>query len=77
MFGVLAAGIFYFMFYDKTNTGSLCDFLERVHERFGKALIFVDNASYHKSAGVKKTLEKYDGEILLEYTLPSRRSSIL
>ncbi len=70
IFGVLAAGIFHFMFYEKTNTGSFCDFLERVHERYGKVLIFLYNASYHKSGGVKKTLEKYDGEILLEYTLP-------
>ncbi len=68
-FTVLAAGIFHFMFY-KANGGSFCDFLERVHERYGKVLIFLDNASYHKSGGVKETLEKYDGEILLEYTLP-------
>ena len=70
MFGVLSAAQFYFMHYDKTSICSFCDFLERVHERFGKVLIFVGNASYHKSAGVKKTLEKYDGEIILEYTLP-------
>ncbi len=70
MFGVLAVGTFYFMLYDRTNTGSFCDFLERVHERYGKVLIFLDNASYHKSGGVKETLEKYDGEIILEYLLP-------
>ncbi len=25
---------------------------------------------YHKSGGVKETLEKYDGQIMLEYLLP-------
>ncbi len=65
---MLAAGIFYFMFYEKANAGSFCDFLERVHERYGKVLIFLDNASYHKSGGVKETLEKYDGEILRVHT---------
>ncbi len=70
MFSVLAVGTFYFMLYGKINTGSFCDFLERVHQRYGKVLIFLDNASYHKSGGVKETLEKYDGEIMLEYLLP-------
>ncbi len=70
MFDVLAVGIFYFMFHDRTNTDSFCDFLEKVHEKYGKVLIFLDNASYHKSADVRKTLEKYNGKIILEYTLP-------
>ena len=70
MFGVLSVGMFYFMFYDKTNTGSFCDFLERVHKKYGKVLIFLDNASYHRSAGVRETLKEYDGGIILEYTLP-------
>ncbi len=59
------------MFYEKANTGSFCDFLENVHEKYGKVLIFLDNASYHKSGGVKETLEKYDGEIMLECLPPS------
>ncbi len=71
MFGVLAVNIFYYMFYDKTNTDSFCDFLENVHEKYGKVLIFLDNASYHKSVGVRETLEKYKGEIILEYLPPS------
>ena len=29
--------------------------------KYGKVLIFLDNASYHKSVGVRETLEKYDG----------------
>ena len=33
-------------------------------------LIFVDNASYHKSAKVKKFLESLDGDIILEYLPP-------
>ncbi len=71
IFGVLSASAFYFMFYEKPDSDSFCSFLERVHKRFGRVLLlFVDNASYHKSKKVKKFLERYNGEIVLEYLLP-------
>ncbi len=54
------------MFCEKTNADSFCDFLERVHKEFDKVLTFLDNASCHKSAGVKEILEKYNSEIILE-----------
>ncbi len=96
------------LLYDKTNTDSFCDFLERAHEvtarglevqarilpskadqtefvpeivnhfrspscyctRGSGGLTLVDNASCHKPAGVKKTVKRYDGEMVLEYILP-------
>ncbi len=70
IFGALAANAFYFMFYEKSNSDSFCSFLERVHKRFGRVLLFVDNASYHKSKKVREFLERYNGEIVLEYLLP-------
>ena len=70
IFGVLAVGAFFYAFYDKPNADNYVDFLKRVHKRFGKVLIFVDNASYHKSAKVKKFLESRNGEIVLEYLPP-------
>ncbi len=71
IFGALAASAFYFMFYEKPDSDGFCSFLERVHKRFGKVvLLFVDNASYHKSKKVKEFLERYNGEIVLEYLLP-------
>ncbi len=33
-------------------------------------MLFVDNASYHKSKRVKEFLEKYNDGIVLEYLLP-------
>ncbi len=70
IFGILVAGVFFYEFYDKANADNYIDFLGRVHKKFGKALIFVDNASYHKSAKVKKYLESLDGEIIPEYLPP-------
>ena len=58
------------MFYEKPDSDGFCSFLERVHKRFGRVLLSVDNASYHKSKKVKKFLERYNGEIVLEYLLP-------
>ena len=70
IFGILAAGMFFYEFYDKANADNCIDFLGRVHDKFGKVLIFVDNASYHKSAKVKKFRESLDGDIMLEYLPP-------
>ena len=59
------------MFYEKPDSDGFCSFLERVHKRFGKVvLLSVDNASYHKSKKAREFLERYNGEIVLEYLLP-------
>lgn len=70
IFGVLAADTFYFMFYDRADSDSFCDFLGRVHKRFGRILLFVDNASYHKSKRVMELVDSYNGDIMLEYLPP-------
>ena len=42
-FGALADGEFYCMFYDRANSDIFKDFLERLHKKFGKILLFTDN----------------------------------
>ncbi len=70
IFGILAAGVFFYESCGKANADNYIGFLGRVHKKFGKALIFVDNASYRKSAKAKKFLESLDGDIILECLPP-------
>ena len=66
----MAAGVFFYESCDTADADNYVDFLGRVHKKFGKVLIFVDNASYHKSAKAKKYPESLDGDIILEYLPP-------
>ena len=38
-----------------------------VHKQFGKCVVFLDNASYHKSKAVLEGLEEFGGDIVLEH----------
>ena len=70
MFGALGDGEFFFRFYDEQNGGAFLAFLRQLHRRFGPVLVFVDNASWHKSAAVRKGLGEFNGEVKLAYYLP-------
>ena len=39
----------YCAFYDKANGKNYCDFLRKLRKEFGRVLLFLDNASCHKS----------------------------
>jgi transposase len=54
-FGALGAGIP--LFYDTANSGNFVDFVKSLQKRYGKILLFADNAAYHKSVTVRKHLE--------------------
>ena len=69
-FGALSPSGFDCTFYKKANSDSFCDFLSRLNERHGKFVMFVDNASYHKSKKVREALEGFGGDVILEYFLP-------
>lgn len=68
--GVLGDGVEFHVFADKANSETFLDFLEKVHAKFGKVLIFLDNASYHRSHTVQEGLEKFGEDIILEFLLP-------
>ena len=59
-----------FLFYEKPHGDSFVDFLRVLHNRYGKVLLFVGNALYHKSKKVKYELERLGGDVVLEYFLP-------
>ena len=45
-------------------------FLGRVHKRFGRVLLLVDNAPYHKSKRVMECAGSYNGDIMPGYLPP-------
>ena len=69
-FGVLSADTLYCRFYDKTGGDNFYDFLKALHQKFGKVLIFLDNASYHKSVWLKQKLKNFKRDVVLKYLPP-------
>lgn len=68
--GALGSGTLYCRFYDKMNTENYIDFLTRTYDEYGKFVMFLDNASYHKSKTLKKFLEGMEGKIKICYFPP-------
>ena len=68
--GAPGDGILYCAFYGKANSESYCDFLGRLRRKFGRVLLFPDNAPCHKSKAVREYLEKADGDIQIRYFPP-------
>ncbi len=68
--GALGDGTLYCRFYDKANTENFIDFLMHLYEEYGRFVIFLDNASYHKSGALKEFLKGMAGKIKV-YHLPS------
>ena len=51
--GALSEPGFGCLFYDRTDSGSFCDFPARLYKRYGKSVMFAYDAPYHKSGKVK------------------------
>ena len=69
-FGALSEFGFEHKFYDKANSETFCDYLAHLHKKHGKFVMFLDNASYHKSAATKKFLAEYGKDIVLIFLPP-------
>ncbi len=54
-------------FYAKADSYSFVDMLGHLHLKHGKIIVFLDNASYHKSKMVNDFVDSYDGDIVLVY----------
>ena len=57
-------------FYKKAGGDGFCDFLGYLHKKHGRFVMFVDNASYHKSKKASEAPERFGGNVVLEYFLP-------
>ena len=72
-FGALSQDDFYCAFYDKANGTNFLNFLTLLYDKYGKFVIYLDSASYHKSKEVLRYVEKKFGdnvrlEFILKYT---------
>ena len=68
--GALGNGTFHCRFYDTVNTGNFIDFLISTYLEYGKFVIFLDNAAYHKSKKLKRFLKAMNDEIIVYYFPP-------
>jgi len=57
-------------FAERANSGSFIVFLEELRRRFGKVLIYLDNAGWHKSVAVKEYLDGCGGDVVLRHLPP-------
>ena len=62
-----AGGTIHHRYYDRGNTQYMIDFVRSIRKKYGKALLVMDNTSYHKSRALMKEIETYGGDIRLEY----------
>jgi len=57
-------------FAERANSGSFIAFPEELRRRFGRVLIYLDNAGWHKSAAVKEYLDGHGGDVVLRHLPP-------
>ncbi len=60
---------YYFRFYDTGNWVNVENFLQGVHKKFGKVLMFMDNAAYHKKDELKRITRETGGQMQFEFYL--------
>jgi len=67
VFGARSSKSFVFSFTKKKRQPQFIKFLEKLRRRWGKFLLFVDNAKAHKGAKVKAYLQNHKKTVKLEY----------
>lgn len=65
-----ANGAHHFGFYDAGNWENVEDFVAEIHEKFGRALVFMDNASFHKKAALRKMTRDTGGDMQFGFFPP-------
>lgn len=63
-------GIHHFEAYDTANWPNFEKFLRNLHKKFGKVLIYMDNAPYHGKARLRDMTQETRGEMQFRFTLP-------
>lgn len=69
-YGALKSGVFHCRSCDRKDTDSFTGLLAGLRARFGRVLLFVDNAAYHKSARLGERLSGWDGDVVMRYLPP-------
>lgn len=67
VFGARSSKSFIYFFRKRKRQKQFIEFLEKLRSRWGRFLLFVDNAKVHKGAKVRMYLKKHRKTIKLEY----------
>lgn len=62
-----ADGLFCHQYHDRGNTGNMIQFVQSIYETYGRVLLVMDNASYHRSKELIKHVKEYDGDVRIVY----------
>ena len=67
VFGARSSRAFVYSFTKKKRQAQFIKFLEKLRRRWGKFLLFVDNAKAHKGAKVRAYLQRHKKAVKLDY----------
>ena len=67
VFGARSTKSFVYFFRKRKRQKQFIEFLEKLHRRWNKYLLFVDGAKMHRGAKVKAYLKKHRKTIKIEY----------
>ena len=63
-------GLLHHRCYDQGNTEHMTEFVTSIYEAYGKIVLIMDNASYHKSKELMENLKKFGGAVRMIYLPP-------
>ena len=70
LFGALGRGRIHVKAVERTNSVTFVEFLKELRQEYGRLIILLDNASYHRYRAVNEFVKSTCGEIKLAYLPP-------
>ena len=59
-------GLFH-QYHESGDTSHMIEFVQDIYEEYGKILLIMDNAQYHKSKKLMEYIEGYGGDVQIVY----------
>ena len=67
-FGALGSdGLLHHRYYDRANTDHMIEFVRSLHDAYGRVLLVMDNASYHRSKRLMEEIKKMGDDVKIVY----------
>ena len=67
-FGALGPdGLLHHRYYDRANTDYMIEFVRSLHDAYGRVLLVMDNASYHRSKRLMEEIKKMGDDVKIVY----------
>ena len=73
LFGALGRGRIHVKVVEKTNSETFVEFLKELRQEYGRLVILLDNAFYHRHKVVNEFVRSTHGEIKMAYLPPYTR----